>query len=129
MDHTANAIISRSFTVKIKDQLSMDRKQKAGVPQGSVLGPFLFNIYMAGIPKLRQSKIAQFADDTAMYPHSRYRTTLARKLTTARQMVYHLEDENKPRQNKSSLFRQKGNSTNRSTQVGQPEKQVTAITE
>lgn len=39
----------------------------SGVPQGSVLGPLLFTLYVADIPKLTDCFISMFADDTKIY--------------------------------------------------------------
>ena len=45
------------------------RKSK-GVPQGSVLGPLLFNIYVAGLPSIAEqhnASLPSFADDMSLY--------------------------------------------------------------
>lgn len=39
----------------------------SGVPQGSVLGPTLFNLYVNELPELVQSQIKLFADDAKVY--------------------------------------------------------------
>ena len=63
-------IARRSFQVKIEGSLSLPHKLRAGVPQGTVLSPILYNLFIADIPKFPNTKIALFADDALLYAHS-----------------------------------------------------------
>ena len=58
---------NRTQAVVIKGQKSKYTKITAGVPQGSVLGPLLFLIYINDLTNTIDSKIKLFADDTSMY--------------------------------------------------------------
>lgn len=60
--------------------LSTLHSASAGVPQGAVLSPTLFNIFANDLPVTPPCELAQFADDTAFYCAARY-------LHTARQAV------------------------------------------
>ncbi|KAI4476230.1 hypothetical protein M0804_013770 [Polistes exclamans] len=57
----------RTFYVKIKDNHSNIKLIKAGVPQGSILGPILYTLYTADIPINDNRTVLTFADDTAMF--------------------------------------------------------------
>jgi Reverse transcriptase (RNA-dependent DNA polymerase) len=59
-------ITDRFFRVKQEEAYSDLKEIKAGVPQGSVLGPILYLLYTCDIPELENSTIATFADDTAI---------------------------------------------------------------
>lgn len=71
---------NRRFEIKVGTKISQPKMVRAGVPQGSILGPTLFNLYMADMPKLEKCKIAQFADDTAIYLHHRRASALGKQL-------------------------------------------------
>ena len=63
---------NRSFTLTTGDsKQSRLRRLKNGVPQGSVLAPLLFNIYMYDLPSMISRKFA-YADDLALLHSSRY---------------------------------------------------------
>ena len=60
---------SRSQSVQVDGQRSSFKENKFGVPQGSVMGPFLFNIYVRGLIKLMEEygfTIHGYADDHQM---------------------------------------------------------------
>ena len=59
-------ITKRSFQVWIGTDISKIHPVKAGIPQGSVLGPILFNIFCHDIPKPQKCQLAMYADDTAI---------------------------------------------------------------
>ena len=60
-------LIGRNQTVILEGQNSDELKVTSGVPQGSVLGPILFLLYINDLPENVQSKVRLFADDTAIY--------------------------------------------------------------
>ena len=63
-----NAFLTgRSQEVVVNGTHSVLRPVRSGVPQGTVLGPLLFLIYINDIEKNLSSSIRLFADDSALY--------------------------------------------------------------
>ena len=67
----------RSQYVSLNGYESDTKLITCGVPQGSVLGPLLFLIYMNDLPScIAHAKVILFADDTTLYTSSENINTL-----------------------------------------------------
>lgn len=65
----AKFLIERTFQVRFNHKTSSIKTILAGVPQGSILGPILFNIYISDFPTYLDNgiKTVFFADDIFIY--------------------------------------------------------------
>jgi len=61
----------RRQLVQIDDNLSELAYVEFGVPQGSILGPVLFNLYAADLQKKLDCPCYQYADDTTFFLHTK----------------------------------------------------------
>ena len=75
-----NSFLSqRNVYVKIKNTRSEKFSPTAGVPQGSVVAPILFLIFVSNIPET-PAEISQFADDFALFYRSKCSQLIQSKL-------------------------------------------------
>ena len=58
---------NRQQVVQINNAKSTPSKVKSGIPQGSVLGPILFIIFINDLPDTIESSLKIFADDTKIF--------------------------------------------------------------
>jgi hypothetical protein len=76
-----NYLSERTFRVSINGNTSVAQGISAGVPQGSILGPLLFNLFTSDIPPLPENgALSLFADDTAVVHNGRVIRALTAKL-------------------------------------------------
>lgn len=75
---------NRKLLVKYNNTLSDTRDVHMGVPQGSVLGPLLFALYVNDLPKyISNGRVTMFADDTTITVSAQTPEELAEKVTLA----------------------------------------------
>jgi hypothetical protein len=68
------------FRVSVEGKMSTPREMQAGVPQGLVLSPTLYNIFVNDPSQTPGVYLALFADDTCLYATDRKEGFIVRKL-------------------------------------------------
>ena len=68
-----NYLSDRTFKVKVNNKTSDSYKLIKGVPQGSILGPLLFTLYVNDLPNVvKDSRVVLYADDTTLFTSNKY---------------------------------------------------------
>jgi len=63
-------LTGRTQKVKVNNDLSSKASVLSGIPQGSILGPVLFTVFINDLPECMESTCKIFADDTKIYDKS-----------------------------------------------------------
>lgn len=75
-------LTNRQQVVYIPNTFSKSQKVLCGVPQGSVLGPLLFSVYINDLPNSSEFETRLFADDTALFLSDKDLKSLNKKVNT-----------------------------------------------
>ena len=67
LNWTRNFLSGRTQKVKVGDAKSSEQQVLSGIPQGSILGPILFTIFINDIPSNIVSCCQIFANDTKVF--------------------------------------------------------------
>ena len=77
-------LLNRSQSVQVQNHQSAALRLSTGVPQGSILGPLLFTLYINDFPSVCPDTNTQmYADDTVIYVHGGSMTQVANELTNS----------------------------------------------
>ena len=80
---------NRKQRVKVNDTYSSWKDIFYGVPQGSILGPFLFNIHLCDLfYSLEDLDIASYADDTTIYTVNEKKVSVISALETSSSLLF-----------------------------------------
>lgn len=75
-------LTNRVFCVQFKNSITSFGDVNCGVPQGSILAPHIYNIFMHDFPHLTTNSVGLlYADDTLLYSHSESPTTALRQVS------------------------------------------------
>ncbi len=77
-------LTTRSQCVKVQNTKSTFKDLITGVPQGSILGPILFSLYINDLPPVCQGcEVIMYADDTVIFVKGKDHSEAASQLTKA----------------------------------------------
>ena len=95
-----NHISNRKQRTKINTEYSLREEISFGVPQGSILGPLLFNIFLCGLFLImNNTELSSYADDNTPYAVGKNREELIVKLENASKTLLQWFSDNQRKSN------------------------------
>ena len=88
----SSVLSNRRLRVVLNGKSSQEYPVNAGVPQGSILGPTLFLLYINDLPDDVICNIAIYADDTTLYSKCDQASDLWQQLALASELESDLRD-------------------------------------
>lgn len=73
-------LTDRTFVLSLNETKSSERRIPAGVPQGSVLSPTLYSLYISDFKVSRACKVAFYADDSAIIAEGQQTKAITKRL-------------------------------------------------
>jgi len=100
-DWITDLLTNRSHFVNINGTVSAPASVLSGIPQGSVIGPLLFVIYINDLPEIITSTAYLFADDTKLYIKTDHSTAEknVKKLKRAKIIAWKVFQETRSQRN------------------------------
>ena len=89
---SSSFLSNRRLRAVLDGKSSQEYPVNAGVPQGSILGPTLFLLYINDFPDDVVCDIASYADDTTLYSKYDQASDLWQQLELALELEYDLRD-------------------------------------
>ena len=84
IDWMSSYLSDRVQCVRVSGETSPPLRNELGVPQGSILGPVLFSLYINDLPSVCTGiEVQMYADDTVIYVHAKTKAQAAAKLSDA----------------------------------------------
>ena len=87
-----NFLTGRRMSVRVGTTVSAELPLSAGVPQGSHLGPLLFNIAIDSLQYVTKNELSLFADDSNIICTSRNSSSLSRHVTDIQEDIDKCEE-------------------------------------
>ena len=89
---TSSSVSNRQLQVVVDGKSSQEYQVNAGVPQGTILGPTLYLLYIHDLPDDVICDIAVYADDTTIYSKCDQASDVWQQLELASELESDLQD-------------------------------------